>query len=112
MSNGELILYQTEDGQTEIPPEPGDILRYAKADQRGDDKNAVSGLTGQGVQKLIEDVTAQLANRAAQSGIALRLRALAFRPGCSTDCASEPPMEAMPPPTLMYTVGADSHLSS
>lgn len=55
-------------------PEPGDIVLRAKADLLGDRRNAVSGLTGEGVSELVERIKQTLEERTAQAGLVTRQR--------------------------------------
>jgi tRNA modification GTPase len=58
----------------DFAPEAGDIVLKAKADLLDDKQGAISGVSGEGVQNLIEDVTARLSERAAAIGVATRER--------------------------------------
>jgi len=59
-----------------LPLEPmaDDIVLAPKADLRADDIPSVSGKTGEGVQALIDRLSATLADRAAQAGLATQER--------------------------------------
>lgn len=54
--------------------EAGDIVLNAKADTLSDPENAISGLTGLGVGRLLERIIAELTNRVGQTGLAIRER--------------------------------------
>lgn len=58
----------------EIPFRAGDIRVQPKADIRSDKCNAVSGLTGEGVDALVSRVAGVLKERSASAGIATRER--------------------------------------
>lgn len=65
-------------GRGEVPllvPEPGDLVVQAKADLvPGAVGLAVSGVTGEGVERLIKAVTSELAGRAMTAGVMTRAR--------------------------------------
>ena len=63
-----------QDQHPDFEPLPDDIVRVAKADTLDDDNNAISGITGQGVNDLVQEITATLSDRAGRSGIATRER--------------------------------------
>ncbi|MBU2357854.1 MAG: tRNA uridine-5-carboxymethylaminomethyl(34) synthesis GTPase MnmE [Alphaproteobacteria bacterium] len=65
-------IFLIEDGEEPpFKPEVDDLVLVAKADQTG---VGVSGLTGQGVDQMISDVTRVLSRRAAGAGLAIRER--------------------------------------
>ncbi len=53
---------------------PGDIVLLGKADERQDAKGAVSGLTGYGMDALVEAIQARLTSISASAGIVIRER--------------------------------------
>ena len=53
---------------------PGDILVLPKADQRADRTGAVSGVTGEGLDRLVSDIAGILQERSASAGLATRER--------------------------------------
>ncbi|RWR11267.1 tRNA uridine-5-carboxymethylaminomethyl(34) synthesis GTPase MnmE [Paenirhodobacter populi] len=57
-----------------ITPKPEDLIVFGKADLRSVDGFAISGKTGEGLDRLIAEVTAILANRAAGAGVMSRER--------------------------------------
>ncbi|MBI1171108.1 tRNA uridine-5-carboxymethylaminomethyl(34) synthesis GTPase MnmE [bacterium] len=57
-----------------IAPQEDDIVVQGKADQRHHVPDAVSGLTGQGVDRLIGRISAALAKKAASAGVMTRER--------------------------------------
>ncbi|RWR07008.1 tRNA uridine-5-carboxymethylaminomethyl(34) synthesis GTPase MnmE [Paenirhodobacter populi] len=57
-----------------ITPKPEDLVVFGKADLRSVDGFAISGKTGEGLDRLIAEVTAILANRAAGAGVMSRER--------------------------------------
>lgn len=62
------------DESPELPPEPGDIVVRAKADLRDDLENSISSITGEGISELVERISDTLQSRAANAGLATRLR--------------------------------------
>jgi len=73
----DLRVYLLEDGAVPaMPLEDGDVIVQAKGDLfDGDAKaDAVSGLTGQGIDALVSRIEATLAERAARVGTAMRER--------------------------------------
>ncbi len=62
------------DALPDLPPEPDDIVLRAKADTLTDKSNAISGISGEGVANLIDQLTKRLSDRAANIGIATRER--------------------------------------
>ena len=58
----------------ELEPEEGDIVLKAKADTLDEIEGAVSGLTGVGVENLLENITSTLSERAGRTGLAIRER--------------------------------------
>lgn len=58
----------------DFTPEPGDIILKAKADLLEDKSGAISGVSGEGVSNLIEEITCKLSEKAASIGIATRER--------------------------------------
>ncbi|WP_299547932.1 tRNA uridine-5-carboxymethylaminomethyl(34) synthesis GTPase MnmE [uncultured Tateyamaria sp.] len=66
----QLRIFLTEPQEhLSVPIVDGDIVRAPKADQRNDDIPAISGLTGQGVDDLVSDVTAVLGERTQNAGL-------------------------------------------
>ncbi|WP_243613452.1 tRNA uridine-5-carboxymethylaminomethyl(34) synthesis GTPase MnmE [Shimia aestuarii] len=71
----DLCVFLVEGEDTpDFEPRPGDLVRRAKVDRIADQKDGISGLTGQGVSDLVSDITSVLSERAARSGIATRER--------------------------------------
>jgi tRNA modification GTPase len=71
----DLRVFLTDDIEgLMVSPQPDDVVRLPKADQRGDVSGAVSGKTGQGVDALIADVQAVLLGRSASAGLATHAR--------------------------------------
>ncbi|WP_323775524.1 tRNA uridine-5-carboxymethylaminomethyl(34) synthesis GTPase MnmE [Leisingera sp.] len=58
----------------DVAMEDGDIRLQPKADLRGDAENAISGKSGQGIDRLVEHISLILKNRSSQAGIATRAR--------------------------------------
>lgn len=63
-----------EDEALPLAPSDGDLVFLAKADLRGQMEGAVSGLTGQGLDALIEQIGAVLLTRTAGSSLVIRER--------------------------------------
>lgn len=57
-----------------VPKRDGDILVLPKADLRGVKTGAVSGVTGEGLDMLVAQITRELSRRSASAGIASRER--------------------------------------
>lgn len=68
------VFLQENGSLPDLKPSSGDIVLRAKADLLSDGSDAVSGLTGQGVDNLVARITDILINRSASIGIATRLR--------------------------------------
>lgn len=68
------VFLQENGSLPDLKPSSGDIVLRAKADLMSDAPDAVSGLTGQGVDNLVARITDILINRSAFIGIATRLR--------------------------------------
>ena len=62
------------DNAPDFEPEDGDIILKAKADLLDDKTGAISGVSGEGVSNLIDDVSKRLSERAAAIGVATRER--------------------------------------
>ena len=58
----------------DIPKQKGDIHVRLKLDQRAQKHGAVSGLTGEGVDALVENIASELTRRSGSAGIATRER--------------------------------------
>ncbi|MGD1881389.1 MAG: tRNA uridine-5-carboxymethylaminomethyl(34) synthesis GTPase MnmE [Paracoccaceae bacterium] len=73
--DADLRIFLVEDGSdVPIPARPGDVVRKPKADLREVSDFAISGLTGQGLSELIDEVRETLSQRAAKSSLAIRER--------------------------------------
>lgn len=73
--NADLRVFLTEaDDELFIDRHESDIHVLPKADERETSGNAVSGLTGQGVDELVEKIAAILSHRSSSAGIATRER--------------------------------------
>src|SRR6056297_1953439 len=68
------VFLQENGSLPDLKPSSGDIVLRSKADLLSDGSDAVSGLTGQGVDNLVARITDILKNRSASIGIATRLR--------------------------------------
>lgn len=73
--DADLRVFLTEDTDAlDVTWEDGDIRVFPKADVRSDKANAVSGLTGAGVDDLVQRVADTLQAKSASAGIATRER--------------------------------------
>lgn len=70
-SSADLRVFLVDGAAPELPPMPGDIVLQAKADLNG---QGISGVTGQGVPELIEEIGAILREQAGNAGLATRER--------------------------------------
>lgn len=71
----DLRIFLIESGQMpEMSPRQEDLVVLAKADLSGNPQNAVSGKTGAGIEDLVLTVTDRLKSKAANAGLATRLR--------------------------------------
>ena len=73
--SADLRVFLTHDlTELGIPFQKDDIHVLPKADLRGESKNGVSGRTGQGVDRLISQISGVLSQRTTSAGIATRER--------------------------------------
>ncbi len=74
----DLRIFLLEKGQTPddlgVSVEPGDIVAYGKADLESAEGLSVSGVTGQGIDELLEKLSAELSGYAAGATSAIRER--------------------------------------
>ena len=68
------VFLVDDDAELLATREDDDIVLLAKADLRGDKACAISGVTGEGVDDLIGDITARLSKRVSGAGLATRER--------------------------------------
>ncbi|MDR9484712.1 MAG: tRNA modification GTPase, partial [Sediminimonas sp.] len=68
------VFLQEEDEVLDLSPVEGDIVLRPKADQRKVKTGAVSGVTGEGIDELIEAINVHLSECVAGAGIATRER--------------------------------------
>lgn len=68
-----VFLIDGED-QPDLSPEPEDIVVRAKADLLQDKVGAVSGISGEGIESLVGEITSRLSGRLSGLGIATRER--------------------------------------
>lgn len=74
-AQADLRIFLIEAGQNpDFEPEPDDIVVHAKADLLVDKKDAVSGISGEGIDSLVDQVADRLAGRLSGTGIATRER--------------------------------------
>lgn len=71
----DMRVFLAEPHETfDVDMQAGDIRVLPKADTRPDEKNAVSGKTGQGIGALVDRIASELSGRTASAGIATRER--------------------------------------
>jgi tRNA modification GTPase len=68
------VFLVDQNAAPDMVPEPDDIVVRAKADLLADKSGAVSGISGEGIESLIGEVTSKLSGRLAGLGIATRER--------------------------------------
>ena len=74
-SLADLRVFLMEQGERpEMEPEPDDIVLWAKGDLLEDKVGSVSGISGEGVESLVEEITRRLSGRISSVGIATRER--------------------------------------
>ncbi|MFU8880805.1 MAG: tRNA uridine-5-carboxymethylaminomethyl(34) synthesis GTPase MnmE [Rhodobacterales bacterium] len=74
-ARADLRVFLIEDGvDTDVSPLPDDIIVKAKADLLVDKTGAVSGISGEGIESLVREISDRLSKRAANPGIATRER--------------------------------------
>lgn len=69
-----IILCDSDIETPPIAPKPGDIVVLGKGDLRPDATGAVSGVTGQGIEKLLSDIQSELSKRIVNDGVTVRRR--------------------------------------
>jgi tRNA modification GTPase len=69
-----VFLLDGPDALPFLQPKPADIVVFGKADLRPDQEDAVSGATGQGVDRLIDRIVTELGARASSAGVMTRER--------------------------------------
>jgi len=69
-----IFLLQHAEEALMLEAMPGDIVLLGKADERQNAKGAVSGLTGYGIDALVEAIQARLTSISASAGIVIRER--------------------------------------
>lgn len=71
----DLRVFLVENGKSpEMTPAAADIVVTAKGDLHPDAGNGVSGVTGQGVEALVDNIRTVLSERSAKSGLATHMR--------------------------------------
>ena len=73
-SDVRIILLDPDDNAPPITPRDGDIVVHGKGDLPGTPSPSVSGLTGSGVDVLVDTLSATLSERVAHSATAARMR--------------------------------------
>ena len=68
-----LVFLLGEGDEPELEVRPGDLIRQSKADLSGDPQ-AISSLTGQGIEQLLTDLGTTLSERVQRSSLATRER--------------------------------------
>lgn len=69
-----VFLIEDEGERLEMERQPGDIVLLSKADKRSDGAGAISGVTGQGLETLVADLTSELSKRSGRASLATRER--------------------------------------
>jgi len=69
-----VILVQDLDSSPSVLPREGDLVRVGKCDNGGDMVRGVSGVTGNGLDQMIRDITNVLKLRASGAGLVTRSR--------------------------------------
>ncbi len=69
-----VILVDRSQGIVALEPRQDDIVVFGKADLEGDGKDAVSGVTGKGIDLLIKRIVTVLEGRVSTSGVMTRAR--------------------------------------
>ncbi|WP_291728279.1 tRNA uridine-5-carboxymethylaminomethyl(34) synthesis GTPase MnmE [Leisingera sp. F5] len=73
--DADMRVFLAEDCDVlDVAMEDGDIRLQPKADLRQNAVNAISGRSGEGIDRLVEHITSVLKNRSSQAGIATRAR--------------------------------------
>lgn len=74
-ANADLRVFLVDGNEKPVEMvQDGDIVLAAKADQHPDRPKGVSGLTGEGVDQLVEQISRTLGDRAQGAGLAIRER--------------------------------------
>ena len=68
-----IYLY-LPDGYPDFPVQTGDIVLMSKSDVHQTGSGSVSGLTGEGIPELLDQIVAHFENRVPQAGLAIRER--------------------------------------
>jgi tRNA modification GTPase len=71
-----IILCDGPEAPPPIAPKSGDITLFSKADLYSDRPDGVSGLTGQGLESLLNRIQTELESRVARDGVTVRRRHL------------------------------------
>lgn len=71
-----IILCDSPDTPPPVDILPGDIVLFSKADLYPTQEGGVSGLTGQGIDQLLERIKTELSQRVARDGVTVRRRHL------------------------------------
>ncbi|WP_071794990.1 tRNA uridine-5-carboxymethylaminomethyl(34) synthesis GTPase MnmE [Natronohydrobacter thiooxidans] len=71
-----IILCDDPEAPPPIAPKSGDITLFSKADLYSDRPDGVSGLTGQGLESLLNRIQTELESRVARDGVTVRRRHL------------------------------------
>jgi len=73
--NADLRVFLVEENEAlDVEMQAGDIRLLPKADERGNDSNAISGRTGHGIDQLVSHISSVLKMRSADVGIATHAR--------------------------------------
>lgn len=71
-----IILCDGPEAPPPVTPQPGDIVKFGKADLHPDHDGGISGLTGLGIDGLLAELQSELAARVAQDSVTVRRRHL------------------------------------
>ncbi|GGX39852.1 tRNA modification GTPase MnmE [Tateyamaria omphalii] len=88
-NSAQLRIFLVEPGERlSVPVVEGDVVLAPKADERNDNVPAISGLTGQGVDQLVSDITAALYERTQDAGLLTHERHRASMSNASSTLSS------------------------
>lgn len=71
-----IILCEAPESPPPVEPMPGDIVLLGKADLYPGRRDSVSGLSGHGLDELLQRIEAELSRRVARDGVSVRRRHL------------------------------------
>ncbi|WP_147109811.1 tRNA uridine-5-carboxymethylaminomethyl(34) synthesis GTPase MnmE [Tateyamaria sp. syn59] len=104
--NADLCVFLVEpDEELPVLVQYGDVVRAPKADLRADDVPAVSGVTGLGVDHLVDDIATELSTRSQSAGLVTHERHRSAMERALTDLSSASALVAAGPDR--YDIAAD-----